>query len=286
MKRFIVVALVTLLLSSFALAQTHAVTSVDGTTWEGTVRAPDSKGETHNNAYEIYFRGGNKLHWKWNDTVYTNGIWQQTGRAIRMELNDGYSTWLGTIEGNRITGNSVNKLGHKWDWVLTRKGPPATQASSGTQTPAGWINYSSKTGGFNILMPVQPQVQEKQVDTAAGKLTNHIFLAIKGQAAFALSYADYPANSADPQEVLNSVREGAINGIKGTLISSKDITHKGYPGREFKATTQGGVYSSRIYLVNTRLYQMVVVVPVAEAGASTADINRFLTSFDLKLHDH
>ena len=286
MKRFIIVSLFTLFLSPLALAQTPAVQSLDGTTWEGTIRAPDSNGEFHENAYRIDFLSGNRLHWKWNNQVYTNGKWQQTGRAIRMEMNDGYSTWLGTLEGNRMSGTSVNKLGHKWNWVITRRGQAVAPAAaaSGTQLPAGWVNYSSTAGRFSIHMPAQPQVQETPVDTAAGKLINHLFLAFKGKAAFAISYADYPSNAANPQEVLNSVREGAVKGIKGTLISGKEITHKGYPGREFKASTQGGVYTSRIFLVNARLYQMVVVVPTAEAGSHAADVNRFLNSFDLKLN--
>ena len=286
MKRFIAVSLFTLLLSSLALAQTPAIKSVAGTTWEGTIYAPDSNGEFHDNAYQIDFLSGNQLRWKWNNKIYRNGTWQQTGRAVRMELNDGYSTWLGTLEGNRITGTSVNKLGHKWNWVFTYKGQAATSsAASVQQPPAGWINYSSTAGRFSILMPAQPQVQEKPMDTPAGKLINYVFLALKGNAAYGISYVDYPSTITDPQAVLNSVRDGAISGVKGTLTSGKEITHKGYPGREFQASIQGGVYTSRIYLVKSRLYQMVVAGPTAQAQASAADVNRFLTSFDLKLDE-
>jgi hypothetical protein len=159
-----------------------------------------------------------------------------------------------------------------------------THAPSGAQPPAGWINYSSTAGRFSVHLPGQPKAQEQPVDTAAGKLTNHVLMVQKGSAAFAISYADYPQDVANPQEVLDNVRQGAINGIKGTLISGKNIMHKGYPGREFRATVQGGVYTSRIFLVHSRLYQMVVAVPTAQSN--TADVNRFLTSFDLKLARH
>lgn len=283
MKRLVTISLLTLFLSSLALAQTTGVRNIEGTTWKGTVLAPDSTGKISEHAYQFDFLPGNKLRWKWADQFHTNGTWQQNGRAIRMELNDGYSTWLGTVEGNRMTGSSANKLGHKWEWALTRQAQAAAAATHGTQDSAGWIRYSSATGRFNILMPVQPKVQEQPVDTAAGQLINYVFMAQSGSAAFAISYADYPQNDADPQGVLDDVRQGAITGIKGTLISGKNITHKGYPGREFQASTQGALYTSRIYLVKNRLYQMVVVAPAAQASA--ADINRFLTSFDLKIDE-
>lgn len=279
MKRLVALSFITLLLASVTLAQTASVPSVEGTTWTGTVRAPDSNGKFNDNEYVIEFLPGNRLHWNWNGTEYTNATWQQTGRAIRIEMNNGYSTWLGTIERNRMSGTSVNKLGHKWDWVLTQRVELITQA-----IPApGWINYSSRTGRFSIMMPAEPTLQEQPVDTAAGKLMNYVFLSQKGSAAFAISYADYPQNDADPQGVLDRVRDGAVTGIKGTLVSGKNITHKGYPGREFQASTQGALYTSRIFLVKDRLYQMVVVAPATQLSA--AETNRFLTSFDLKIDE-
>jgi hypothetical protein len=286
MKHLVAIPLLVLLLSYVALAQTTgakiAASSLEGTTWEGIIKAPDSNGDLQENAYQFQFLPGNKLHWKWNGTLYTNATWQQNERAVRVELNDGYSTWLGTIEGNRMSGSSANKLGHKWEWTLTRQVQGAAAAvTPAAQATGGWISYSSPTGRFSILMPAQPKVQEQPVDTAAGQLINHVFLAQSGTAAFAISYADYPQNDADPQQVLDEVRQGAITGIKGTLISGKNITHKGFHGREFQASTQGALYTSRIFLVNNRLYQMVVVAPAGQLSA--ADINKFLTSFDLKL---
>ena len=288
MKRLVALSLLTFCLSSLALAQTSGTTgvpSLEGTSWVGTVRAPDSNGEFHDNAYQIDLLSGNRLQWKWNDTLYTNGTWRQNGRSIRMELNDGYSTWLGTIEGNQMSGNSTNKPGHKWSWTLTRRayqsyGDPVSRS---TQAPAGWIRHSSTAGRFSILMPAEPNVEEEPVDTAAGKLINHIFLVQKGSATFYISYADYPQNDADPQRVLDGVRDGGINSIKGTLVSEKTITHKSYPGREFQVSTQGELYMSRIFLINNRLYLMFVVAPVGQL--TDAEVNRFLTSFDLKLDE-
>jgi hypothetical protein len=287
MKRLVTISLLTLLLSSIALAQTvntkPAAVNLDGTTWEGTVKAPEATGELHDYTYQFQFLPGNKLHWKWSDTVYTNATWQQSGLSVRLVFNDGYSTWLGTIDGTRMSGNSTNRLGHKWSWVLTRKAYSAYGDPAGhfAQDAPQWSRFSSEEGRFSILMPGRPKVQEQPVDTDGGQLINHVFLVQSEAAAFAISYADYPQNNADPQKVLDDVRQGAITGIKGTLISGKNITHKGFHGREFQASTQGALYTSRIFIVNNRLYQMVVVAPVGKLSA--ADINKFLTSFDLKI---
>lgn len=285
MKRFVSLSLLTLLFSTLALAQTPTaagIRSLQGTTWEGTVRAPTSDGEIHENAYQFEFLSGNQLNWRRNNVDDTNGVWRQNGRVVTIELNNGYSTWVGTIEGDRITGSSTNKAGNKWNWTLTLKVQPATPAPQGAQ-PAGWIKYSSAEGRFSILLPSQPKTSEQSVDSAVGQMTNHVFLSQTGSAAFALSYADYPQNDADPQKVLDEVRAGALKGINGQLISVKNITHKGYPGREFQASVEGALYSSRIFLVKTRLYQMVCVAPAAQL--SNEQINAFLTSFDLKVNE-
>lgn len=290
MKRFVLVSLLLFSLSTLALAQRPAGT-IEGTTWTGTVRAPDSTGEFHDYDYQFDFLPGNRVRWKWSGQFFTNGTWQQTGRAIRMELNDGYSTWLGTLDGRRMSGNSVNRLGHKWDWVLVQQ---AASDSSGPVGPVplgskpatgGWIKYSSERGRFSVVMPTQPSPRDQPIDSAAGPTVNHVFMSVKGSAAFAVSYADYPqaSDSADPQVVLDNVRQGALNGIKGTLVSSRRIMHKGYPGREFQASTKGALYTSRIYLVGNRLYQLVVVAPVG--ALSDTEINRFLTSFDLQMEE-
>jgi hypothetical protein len=149
------------------------------------------------------------------------------------------------------------------------------------QESGGWVKFSSEAGHFSILMPVKPTESKQDVATKLGPMVNNVFMAVTPAGhAYALSYADYPANNVDPQETLDKVRDGAVNGIKGQLVKSTNITHKSYPGREFQATVGDGLYTSRVYLVGTRLYQMVAMGP--KDRISAADINRFLTSFELK----
>ena len=282
MMRCAAILLLTLCLFCLAHAQvSESVSSVAGTSWAGIVNAPDSAGRFQDYAYEFEFLTGNKLRWRWRGTVYVNGTWQQNGRDILLEMTDSYSTWRGTIEGNRMSGSSFNKEGYKWNWVLLRQTRALTPSAQIIPAPGEWINYSSAAGRFGVLMPAEPRVTEQGLEIGAGKLVNNVFLALTQFAVFSVSYADFPPKTSKSKSLLDNVRKGVINGIKGTLISSSNISHKGHSGREFQASSDSGVYTSRIFLVNSRLYQLVVVAVPGKVSAE--DVHRFLNSFDLKL---
>lgn len=249
--------------------------SLAGTRWTGNVKAPQADGTIADRFYRCEFQAGNRLRCEYAATVLTNGSWFQNARLFRMDFNDGYSSWLGSIDGDRMSGNAVNKLGHKWTWTFTRV-PGETGSSAAF--PIEWIKHSDTPGRFSISMPVNPVRSEQPVETASGKLINNVFLAQSGNGAFLVSYVDYSVFQ-EPQSALARVRDGAVKGIKGTLLSSSNISHKGFPGLEFRASAEGAVYTSRIYLVNTRLYQIVLVAP--PGGVTPGDINRYMTSFDL-----
>jgi hypothetical protein len=282
MKPVAAILILTLSLSCLAPAQVNeSVSSVAGTSWAGIVNSPDSAGRFQDYAYEFEFLEGKKLRWRWRGIVYENGTWQQNGRDILLEMNDNYSTWRGTIEGNRMSGSSFNKEGYKWNWVLlrqTRALPPSAQI---IPAPGGWISYSSAAGRFGVLLPAEPRVTEQGLNIGARKLVNNVFLALTQFAVFVVSYADFPPNTSKSKSLLDNMRRGVIDGIKGTLISSSNISHKGYPGREFRASSESGLYTSRIFLVNARLYQLVVVA--VPGKVSSEDVQRFLNSFDLKM---
>lgn len=267
--------------SRLVVAQaSDSVSSVAGTSWAGIVNAPDSAGRFQDYAYEFEFLTGNKLRWRWRGRVYENGAWHQNGRDLVIEMNDGDSTWRGMIEGNRMSGSSFNKEGYKWNWVLLRQTRALTPAQI-IPAPGEWISYSSAAGRFGVLLPAEPRVTEQGLNIGAGKLVNNVFLALTQFAVFVVSYADFPPNASKSKSLLDNMRRGVIDGIKGTLISSSNISHKGYPGREFQASSDSGLYTSRIFLVNARLYQLVVVA--VPGKVSDDDVQRFLNSFDLKL---
>jgi hypothetical protein len=259
----------------------ESISSVAGTSWAGIVTSPDSAGRFQDFAYEFEFLTGSKLRWRWRGTVYDNGTWKQSGRDVLLELNDGHSTWRGTIEGNRMSGNSSNKEGYQWNWVLLRQTRALPRSAQAIPAPDEWISYSPEAGRFVVLLPEEPRSTEQELEIGAGKLVNHVFLALTQFAVFSVSYADFPPGMARSKGLLDKMPKGVVDGIKGRLLRSSKISHRGYPGREFQASSESGLYTSRLYLVNDRLYQLVVVA-VPEM-VSSEQVDRFLNSFDLKI---
>lgn len=148
--------------------------------------------------------------------------------------------------------------------------------------------FISQSGEFSVMTPVQLQETVQTVDTPdGGQIDIHLFSAEARNAAYMITYATYPEQAIaglDPQFLLANGRDGAVANAGGTLASDTEISLQGYPGRELRiegASEQGQalVLHSRMYLVHSRLYQVIVVVPAAQA--LTADMEGFLASFEL-----
>jgi hypothetical protein len=90
-----------------------AIRSIAGTTWAGT----DSDGDD----YTFRFMPGGALHYTSPTGSYENGTWTQEGKRVAFEMNDHYSDYEGTIEGETMQGKASNKAGHAWTWSVTRR---------------------------------------------------------------------------------------------------------------------------------------------------------------------
>ena len=115
--------------------------------------------------------------------------------------------------------------------------------------------------GFKIEMPGVAKEQDRNLGVTQAK----IFSVEERQAAFMASYCDLPVSYGEPearvQSRLNGSRDGAILGVHGTFESDLRIQlAEGYPGREFFANVpeKNVKMRSRIFLVDGRLYQIVV----------------------------
>ena len=124
------------------------------------------------------------------------------------------------------------------------------------------------------------------MDTDAGPIEVHMFVAEQGQKAWLVGYSDYPealVEASDPATMLAGARDGAVSNVNGQLVSDAEITLNGYPGREFSASvTQNGqeiVLRQRVYMVGNRLYQVVVIAPKGEENST--EVEDFFQSFRL-----
>jgi hypothetical protein len=166
--------------------------------------------------------------------------------------------------------------------------PATAEASAPAQAASdGWVDFSSAEGGFQARFPAAPESQNLPTATVVGNVEQKMFSVTQGVAFYAASFADYPQTAmkeAVPATVLDGARDGAVKNVQGKLVKEDQITLDGHPGRaiHIQATAQGTSVrlDARIFLVNNRLYQMIVVRPGGGLG-SDQDVAKFLDSLKL-----
>lgn len=173
------------------------------------------------------------------------------------------------------------RLQTKRAWVLTLVlliACAAARAQSGT-----WKTYSYPTDGFSISAPVELELNQQDVPTAAGTFTVHIHVAIADNAQLAAAMNDYGSavDTGDPQAIVDGAMNGVVNHLKAHITQSGKITIGKHPGNSFEAESDQVHVSGRIYLVGSVLYQLLVITPVNQ---KYADAERFMDSFELIPH--
>ncbi len=152
--------------------------------------------------------------------------------------------------------------------------------------PAQGKEFSSKEGGFSVMTPVALEEASQEIDTAIGKIKIVMYGGQIGDASFQIGYNDYPkgfVTADNTAALLDGAVQGMVSNIGATLVSQKGVTLKGYPGKELVATLKiedmDAQVKARIFIVGSRLYQVVVV---AASGAVTPEtVDAFLQSLKL-----
>ena len=150
-------------------------------------------------------------------------------------------------------------------------------------------------GGMTVQMPGTPQKQTQSVDTPVGPVTFNTYTAQNGNEAFIVGYNDFPdspaTRNANPEDLLNRARDGALQNVSGKVTSEKPLTMNGHPGKEFsgdgispEADSSGkhqeATFTARVFWVPPRLYQVLYVRPKT-ASAPSENGQKFLESFQL-----
>jgi hypothetical protein len=150
-----------------------------------------------------------------------------------------------------------------------------------------WQEVAVPEAGFRISMRGNPVVEKHDLDLPIGRVTGHWYSTELKGSVFGVGYADYPkevVSNAPPQKMLSIVRESWIKRIQGKQQGDGvQFKLEGHPGMEFVATGkfQGrdAYLRGRLYLVGTRLFQIVVFGD--KQNLPLSDINQFMDSFKL-----
>ncbi len=141
-----------------------------------------------------------------------------------------------------------------------------------------WKPYTSSAGRYTASFPGTPkevtQRTETGVDATIASLQST-------DAAYAVAFNDLPKDALAKQsadQLLDAARKGAVDKVKGKLVSEKKVTADGFPGRELTIDAPGELQlTEHAYLVKTRLYQVLVVA--RKAKGMPDDTKKFLESF-------
>jgi hypothetical protein len=119
-----------------------------------------------------------------------------------------------------------------------------------------------------------------------GSITATLVQVQKGEGVFLLTAATLPAEriaSASAAQILADSQAGSLANTGGTLVTEKEITVGGFPGRDFlaKATANGqqGRVRTRVVLVKDKQFQLVYAA--ADTGYSESDAESFVASLKL-----
>lgn len=157
-----------------------------------------------------------------------------------------------------------------------------------------WVKFTSEKGAFSVQLPGQPEESEQAVKTDIGELSLRIFSYetdkndVDNNIVYMIMSTDYPESSgisSDAKERIPTMFRNAVDGgvknVNGKLLSEKDITLKGFPGRQYKLAFQEGegIISGRFYLVKNRMYMVQAIV--MKAKENDPSVLKFLNSFSV-----
>lgn len=139
------------------------------------------------------------------------------------------------------------------------------------------VPFTSREGGFSVLMPGTPMYKTRVLDTNVGQIIAHYFMLESQDGTYMVMYNDFPMQPSDSHAMLSAVRNGNAQG--GKLIAERDISVDGYPGKLVQVEKGEYTVINAIFLVDQRLYQVMFSRPKTEA--LPAEAAEFFRSFKL-----
>ena len=146
--------------------------------------------------------------------------------------------------------------------VMAQDPPPAKVEDV---TAAVGKVFKSTEGGYTVVFPGDPKVNETTVNTALGPLKLNTAILGRGWAVFYVSFTDMPMTPETPAQKkasLDGSRDELIaNGLR--IISDSEVTVAGIDGREWLLEKDGAIMRARAFFVKNRLYQLIFTAQLA-----------------------
>ncbi|HEU5459588.1 MAG TPA: hypothetical protein VFU83_03805 [Pyrinomonadaceae bacterium] len=161
---------------------------------------------------------------------------------------------------------------------------PANPATTpNTANSVGWTKFTSDEGRFSVVMPGTPEDKVETKPSDHGPYTTHLFILRNQEHVFLIGYVDYdPSFNFNLQAELEMNRDNFIKGLGVTLLTTRSLKIDGYSVIEFTAEGPQKIFTSRVYMVGRRPYQIVIGSP--KGVDDSVNINRFFNSFKVSLN--
>jgi hypothetical protein len=138
-------------------------------------------------------------------------------------------------------------------------------------------------------MPGKPTMVIQAQKTYMGVIRLKVFVAQPPQqeVAYVVTYNNFPYNYAQmnsPQKILNQAESTALKTTQSKLVSQRNISNDGYPGKEIRYVNAGGkITINRMYVADGRLYQVMAIVSKKQSKTLAKTLVGYLNSFHLVL---
>ena len=156
----------------------------------------------------------------------------------------------------------------------------AAGAAAAGQAAAPQLVTFQGRNGFTVMMPPNPQTDDRTQETPGGSVQVHIAQAQDASGKYMSSLSEFPKGSLDKvksKDLLDSLQQATIQSMGGTLVNSQDVQVGGLPGREFTATDpEGSQVTARVFVGDSRVYTLAGTYP---KGQMPGSIQQFLGSF-------
>jgi len=149
-------------------------------------------------------------------------------------------------------------------------------------TEAGWVQYISDNGKFQVQFPKKPKEVSQVFEVPNGAPINLSEFKAHKEAEFSVSYLDLPKKWKlfSSNTLLKGAMGVIVDHVPGsTLIDKKLVKHKDYPAMDFRMKQGENTIEGRLILVGNTLYKLWVVY--FPDTPKEAQHETFLGSFEL-----
>lgn len=144
--------------------------------------------------------------------------------------------------------------------------PPSPPPAAAEYDIGAWKEYSSPDGMFRVALVGALRQETRTLDSAAGKVSLHLFGSDSGTGVYMVAYLDLAQTPEEPAAVrraLDAGRDRMLAENKNRrLLSEREITVEGRLAREVLIEDGELFYANRLFLTGGRLYQLLLAAPL------------------------